>query len=203
MFKGRIQTIDRDQLPGAAVYNALANAIKHSRSLTPYLHINVSPAGGMQFDVNVPLLQQELEQYRLRPFAATWSETRDDELAVAGGDVWLCDRRLAVGGIKKLKITGTLSIWVEFTKTGGVLRTGKDFPLALDVAGGVCNWPIASIAKNTDKTWQIWQRHEGDIVLMTMPHIFLPGFDEEEYLVRICRNGQERYIVPIECEEEE
>jgi hypothetical protein len=93
-------------------------------------------------------------------------------------------------------------VWVRITKSTAEIKYGKDFPFALDITEGRCNWPLATV-EETDDEFQVHPRYVGDIVILTMPHIFLPGYDAGKTLVRICRNGNERYIETGECEEDD
>ena len=197
IFDGRIQVIEPNQLPGAAVYNPLARAIKYIRSLSPYLLIGVSPAGGLKFDFNHAALLQLLGNNM--PFSCSID---GDKLQVTGGTVWLCDRKLDAEA-REIDLDGPKSVWVRITKSAAEIKYGKDFPFALDISEGRCNWPIATVEENDDETLQVYPRYVGDIVILTMPHIFLPGYDASKTLVRICRNGNERYMETGECEEDD
>lgn len=196
-FNGRIQLIEPNQLPGAAVYNPLARAIKYMRSLSPLLLLGVTPAGGVSLDFRESALLEMLGGEM--PFSCTVEG--EDKLLVAAGTVWLCDRRLEAEK-RKLDLSGPLSVWVQFTKAAAEIKTGKDFPPALDIAERRCNWPLAAVEKK-DGAFEVQPHHVGDIVVLTMPHIFLPGYDAGATLVRICRNGNERYIETGECEDDD
>ncbi len=195
-FDGRIQLIEPDQLAGAAVYNPLARAIKYIRTLSPFLLIGVTPAGGLQFDFNHASLLQLLGNNM--PFSCSID---GDKLQVAGGTVWLCDRKLEVED-REIDLDGPKSVWVRITKSAAEIKYGKDFRIALDITEGRCNWPLATV-EETDDEFQVHPRYVGDIVILTMPHILLPGYDAGKTLVRICRNGNERYIETGECEEDD
>ena len=196
-FDGRIKLIEPDQLPGAGVYNPLARAIKYMRSFSPFLLIGVTPAGGLALDLNHVKLQQLLGNKM--PFACSID---GDKLQVAGGIVWLCDRKLEVEE-REIELDGPISVWVRITKSAAEIKYGKDFPFALDITNGRCNWPLAMVEENDDDTLEVHPRYVGDIVILTMPHIFLPGYDAAKTLVRICRSGNERYIETGECEEDD
>jgi hypothetical protein len=196
-FDGRIQLLENNQIAGAAVYNPLARAIKHVRSLSPFLLVGVTPAGGLSLDLDLASIMGGLD--REMPFSCVLDGSR---LAVAGGIVWLCDRRLDADG-REFDLDGPTSVWVRIAKGSAEIRSGKDFPPALDVSSGRCNWPVAAVERERDGTFVVMARHVGDIVVLTMPHIFLPGYDAGRTLVRICRNGIERYVETGECEEDD
>lgn len=198
MFEGRVQLLNFGELPGAALYNELARAIKYSGTTSPFLHIIVNAAGGMVFDLDPVALKRELGSEL--PFSASLDGKL---LNVRGGRIWLCDRLLEVEGIEDLEFAGKLAVWVRFTRSKAELRTGKSFPLAVEVDRLRCNLPIAEVIEEKDKSLTLLQRFEGDAVIYTMPHIFLPGFDAGKTLFRMCRNGNERYIEVGECEEDE
>ena len=198
MFEGRIKLIERNELPGAAWYNPLARAIKFCRAMPPLLLLKVSPEGGMIIDFDIAALRRMLARPAM-PFQCSVS---GDTLLVTGGNVWLCDRKLVATGREKKDLDGNLAVWVRFSKTEARIRTGKDFPPALDITEKECNWPIAFI-EDDKGTFIVHPRYEGDIVVLTMPHIFLPEYDSEALLMRICRNGNERYYATTECKDDE
>ena len=196
MFEGRVQLLEHGELAGAALYNALARAVMYCGTTSPFLHVSVNATGGMMLDLDPVGLRLALGSDM--PFSASID---GDRLNVLGGIVWLCDRKLEV---EKgwTDLDGSFKIWVEIRKNQAKLVKDKDFPAAVDVGELLCNWPVAEVEENKDKTFTVVQRHHGDIVIMTMPHIFLPGFDAGKTLFRMCRNGNERYIEAGECEDD-
>lgn len=199
MFEGRIKTLEQDELPGAACYNPLARAIKFCRAMPPLLLLRISAEGGMVIDFDMANLKKMLA----RPDMPFQCKVAKKKLLVTAGNVWLCDRTLVAGKLEIKDLDGDLAVWVKFTKSAAQIKTGKDFPPALDITEKECNWPIAFI-EDDKGTFIVHPRYEGDIVVLTMPHIFLSGYDDgEEPLMRICRNGNERYHTTTECEDDE
>lgn len=200
MFEGRIQLINRQEIPGAALYNALARAVKFADVLSPFLVMDISPAGGLLIDLDVAALRKALPGMPDMPFHLTVS---DKKLAVAAGIVWLCDRRLEAAGLDDVELSGDLAVWVCFTRSQARIRTGRQFPDVLDSVSGECNLPLGMVSERADKSYSVMQRHLGDAIIMTMPHILIPGFAGDKTLVRGCVNGVERYIETAECDDED
>lgn len=189
--------LEHGELAGAALYNALARAVKYCGTTSPFLHVSVNAAGGLLLDLDPVGLRLALGSEL--PFSASID---GDKLNVLGGIVWLCDRKLEVEGIEGLELAGRLSVWVRFTRSKAELMTGKSLPLAVEVDKLRCNLPVAEVVEEKDKSLTLVQRFEGDAVIHTMPHVFLPGFDAGKTLFRMCRNGNERYIEAGECEDD-
>ncbi len=198
MFRGRIREIESDELAGAAVYNPMARALRFIRSQSPAIALAIGATGGLQIDLDTGALMAEMDSGL--PFAC---RIEGDKLLVREGSVWLCDRRLDAKEAK-IELVGPLAVWVSFDRQGADIKTGQSFPFALDVSGGRCNHPLARVVESAQdkKVLELEKRHEGDVAVFTMPHIFMPGYGEGT-LARITRSGQERWVETAECEEDE
>lgn len=200
MFEGRIQLIGRHEIPGAAFYNGLARAVKFARSISPYLLLEISPAGGMEFDLDLAGLRAAMPGLPAMPFLLT---VAGDRLSVGAGIVWLCDRKLEAAALEDVKLTGDLSVWVTFNRSEASIMTGRDFPDALDSAAGMCNFPLGIVLEGDNNSYSVLQRHLGDMIVLRMPHILIPGFDGTKRLMLGCVNGSERYYETTDCEDDD
>lgn len=197
-FAGRIKLLQPDELAGAAIYNDLARAIRHARPGSDYVKLSVSASGGMVIDLNFALLQRDLSVNA--PFVTI---VTGSHLTIAPGMVWLVDRKLATEKYEDKKISGDLVVaWVEIKKTAAIIRTGKQFPDFVDAKNKQVNWPLAEI-ELSGKHYIVTMRHFGDIMIPTMPHALIDGYDGGKTMARMLINGVEVYLSTGDCDTRE
>jgi len=198
MFEGRIELLGKKELPGAVCYNALARALKYSRSESPnIIQLGVHASGGLTIKIGQSLIEA-LSKTIVMPLDVS---INDDYISVAGGTVHLVDRRLSVASREIDQMYEGMCIWVRITKLDAEIKYGGSFPDATDISEERCNWPIAKILEVND-TYSVKQLHRGDIVVLAMPHCLISGYSTK-LSARMLSNGKEKYIETGDCDEED
>ena len=198
MYEGRVKILQPNELPGAAVYNDLARAIRHARPGSDFILQYISASGGLVTDINISRLKRELGGLDAS-FTATVSGSY---LTIAAGMVWLVDRKLAVSKYEDKKLIGDWVAWVEIKKSAAVIKAAKKYPDFVDTKNKLVNWPLAEI-RLVSKRYTVFTRHLGDIMIPTMPHVMIDGYDGSQMMTRMLVDGVEKYLPLGECNKKE
>lgn len=196
-----IALLERKELPGRRTYNRLAAAIRHMRSLSPFIDISLGIDGGLQFDFTaddaLDNLLSRSSAYAALPFALHTRLVPGDKYAISGGHVRLPGITHSIDAAPDTDIPeGGCAIWLDISRTSAAIGSGADLP---DLIGeSTIHWPLAVIAA-VESGWSLVLLHAGDVILPTMPAVLIPGYGPGCYRATDAQ-GAEIYITPVQCQ---
>lgn len=196
-----IAILNRRELPGRKVYNRLALAIRHLRSLSPFLDVSMGVDGGLQFDFVADAALDNLlsrsSSYAALPFALHTRLVPGDKYAISGGHVRLPGITHSIAAVTDTAIPeGGAAIWLDISRSSAAIATGADLPEL--IGESTIRWPLAVIDE-IESGWSLVLLHAGDVILPTMPAVLIPGYGPGCYRATDAQ-GAEIYITPVQCQ---
>ena len=196
-----IVQLQKNELPGRRVYNRLAAAIRHMRSLSPFIEISLGIDGGLQFDFTaddaLDNLLSRSSAYAALPFALHTRLVPGDKYAVTAGHVRMPGITHAIDAVPDTAIPeGGTAIWLDISRSSAAIATGADLPEM--IGESTIRWPLAVIEAE-ESGWSLVLLHAGDVILPTMPAVLTPGYGPGRYRATDA-TGAEIYVTPVQCE---
>lgn len=175
-----IEKLRENELAGAKTINPMVDWARSLASTSDYLYLSNNAYGGVNLDVDFPLLAYNILRLVER-IAADFKATVDgSKLTVAGGHVFLPDRAYILADYTRnltdgdagdclcinLTASSASYAWTAMPSTGIVTATGATLPLCRPF--------------KTNGKWYVQHLHIGAYVLPFPPAAIIAGYDESK-----------------------
>ena len=175
-----IEKLRENELAGAKTINPMVDWARSLASTSDYLYLSNNAYGGVNLDVDFPLLAYNILRLVER-IAADFKATVDgSKLTVAGGHVFLPDRAYILADYTRnltdgdagdclcinLTASSASYAWTAMPSTGIVTATGATLPLCRPF--------------KTNGKWYVQHLHIGAYVLLFPPATIIAGYDESK-----------------------